>query len=118
MSPGEDLLEKGPVMATSTAASVAVLHPLDPLTAEEIRAAVAVVRASERFGRQVLFVRVALHEPPKSAVLSFKAGEALERQAFVLLRDRLARITGEVVVSITRRAILSWKDLAGVQPPI
>jgi primary-amine oxidase len=105
-------------MATSTAAPVAVLHPLDPLTGDEIRAAVAVVRASDRLGRQVLFIRVSLHEPPKSKVLAFRTGDALERQAFVLLRDRLARTTCEVIVSITRRTILSWKDLAGVQPPI
>jgi primary-amine oxidase len=95
-------------MATSTAAPVAVLHPLDPLTADEIRSAVAVVRASDRLGRQVLFIRVSLHEPAKSTVLAFRTGDALERQAFVLLRDRLARITCEVIVSITRRAILSW----------
>ena len=38
-------------MATSTAAPVAVLHPPDPLTADEIRSAVAVVRASDRLGR-------------------------------------------------------------------
>ena len=105
-------------MATSTAAPVAVLHPLDPLTADEIRSAVAVVRASDRLGRQVLFIRVSLHEPPKGTVLAFRTGDALERQAFVLLRDRLARTTCEVIVSITRRSILSWKDLAGVQPSI
>jgi primary-amine oxidase len=105
-------------MATSTAAPVAVLHPLDPLTADEIRSAVAVVRASDRLGRQVLFIRVSLHEPPKGTVLAFRTGDALERQAFVLLRDRRARTTCEVIVSITRRSILSWKDLAGVQPPI
>ncbi|HTK92125.1 MAG TPA: primary-amine oxidase [Verrucomicrobiae bacterium] len=105
-------------MATSTAASVAVLHPLDPLTADEIRSAVAVVRASDRLGPQVLFIRVCLHEPPKRTVLTFQTGDALERQAFVLLRDRLARTTCEVIVSVTRRTILSWKDLAGVQPPI
>src|SRR5262245_6766056 len=105
-------------MAISAAAAVAVLHPLDSLTADEIRTAVAVVRASERLGREVLFIRVFLHEPPKGAVLAFRAGDALERQAFVLIRDRRARITCEVIVSITRRTILSWKDLSGVQPPI
>src|SRR5215831_13436933 len=105
-------------MAISTAAAVTVLHPLDPLTADEIRAAVAVVRASDQLGREVLFIRVFLHEPPKSAVLAFQAGAALERQAFVLIRDRHARTTCEVIVSLTRRTILSWKELPGVQPPI
>jgi Copper amine oxidase, N2 domain len=71
-------------------AAVAVLHPLDPLTADEIRAAVAVVRASGRLGREVLFIRIELREPPKSAVLAFGAGDPLEREAFLLIRDRRA----------------------------
>jgi primary-amine oxidase len=99
-------------------AAVAVLHPLDPLTADEIRAAVAVVRASGRLGREVLFIRIALREPPKSAVLAFRAGDPLEREAFLLIRDRRARTTSEVIVSIERRAILSWQEVPGVQPPI
>jgi len=105
-------------MAITTSPAVALLHPLDPLTADEIRAAVAVVRALDRLGRDVLFIRVFLHEPPKSAVLAFRMGDALDRQAFALIRDRQARTTSEVIVSITRRTILSWKDLSGVQPPI
>ena len=105
-------------MAITTSPAVAVLHPLDPLTADEIRAAVAVVRESGRLGGEALFVRVFLHEPAKSAVLAFRAGDPFERQAFVLIRDRRVRTTYEVIVSIARRAILSWKDVPGVQPPI
>src|SRR5262245_63025312 len=97
---------------------MAIVHPLEPLTADEIRTAVSVVRASGRLGDEVLFVRVFLHEPPKSAVLAFRKGDSLERRAFVLVRDRRARTTCEVVVSITGEAIVSWKDIPGVQPPI
>ena len=97
---------------------MAIVHPLEPLTADEIRTAVSVVRASGRLGDAVLFVRVFLHEPPKSAVLAFHKGDSLERRAFVLLRDRRARTTCEVVVSITTREIVSWKEIPGVQPPI
>src|SRR5262249_27960765 len=105
-------------MAITTHPAVAMLHPLDPLTAEEIRAAVAVVRASGRLGTEVLFVRISLHEPPKSTVLAFRAGDPFERRAFVLIRDRRARTTYEVIVSIAGRTVLSWKELPGVQPPI
>ena len=97
---------------------MAMLHPLDPLTADEIRAAVSVVQASGRLGSEVLFIRVCLHEPAKAVVLAFHEGDAVERQAFVLIRDRRARVTSEVVVSLSRREIESWKDLRGVQPPI
>jgi primary-amine oxidase len=101
-----------------TAPAVTVSHPLDPLSAEEIRTAAAVIRASERLGREVLFIRVFLHEPAKADVLAFRDGDALDRQAFVLLRDRRARATHEVIVSVTRREILSWQEVSGVQPPI
>jgi len=97
---------------------MAIVHPLEPLTADEIRTAVSVARASGRLGNEVLFVRVFLHEPPKSAVLAFRKGDPLERRAFVLLRDRRARTTCEVIISITAREIVSWKDIPGVQPPI
>jgi len=97
---------------------MAMLHPLDPLTADEIRAAVSVVRASGRLGGEVLFIRVFLHEPAKTVVLAFRKGDSIERQAFVLIRDRRARTTSEVIVSLSRREIVSWKDLRGVQPPI
>src|SRR5262249_5762685 len=105
-------------MAITTSPAVALLHPLDPLTADEIRAAVTVVRASGRPGGEALFIRVSLHEPAQSAVLAFRAGEPFERQAFVLIRDRRARTTYEAIVSISRRVILSWRDVPGVQPPI
>src|SRR5919106_1573488 len=97
---------------------MAMLHPLDPLTADEIRAAVSVVRASGRLGSEVLFIRVFLHEPAKAVVLAFREGDQVEREAFVLIRDRRARTTSEVIVSLSRREIVSWKELRGVQPPI
>src|SRR5262249_8208721 len=90
----------------------------DPLTADEIRAAVAVVRASGRLGSEVVFIRVQLHEPAKDVVLAFREGDSIDRQAFVLIRDRRARTTCEAVVSLARHEILSWKELRGVQPPI
>src|SRR5262245_62846893 len=97
---------------------MAIVHPLEPLTADEIRTAVSVVRVSGRLGDEVLFVRVFLHEPPKSAVLAFRKGDPLERRAFVLLRDRRARTTCEGIVSITARQIGAWKDIPGGRPPL
>src|SRR5215472_18929228 len=105
-------------MSIAMSAAVGVVHPLDPLTAEEIRVAVGTVRASGRLGPKVLFIRVFLHEPDKAGVLGYKEGDPLERQAFVLIRDRRARTTHEVIVSVTRRTIVSWTEVPGVQPPI
>jgi Cu2+-containing amine oxidase len=49
-------------------AAVGVSHPLEPLTASEIQAAVAVLRAHEKVTPTTRIVEVHLHEPPKSAV--------------------------------------------------
>ena len=58
-------------------------HPLDPLSAEEIEAAVAIFR-SQHEPQPAFFCSVGLLEPAKSAV---KAGEAT---------DRIVRLLGKI----------------------
>ncbi len=96
---------------------VSSLHPLDPLTADEIRTAVAILRQARDL-TDALVVRVFLHEPPKAVVLGFLDGDPIDRQAFVILRDRRARATYEAVVSLGRGAVAAWREVPGVQPPI
>jgi primary-amine oxidase len=103
---------------TATQAQLVATHPLDPLTAEEIREAVAILRREQQLADGILFVGIALHEPAKDAVLRFPDGAHLERQAFIILRDRRARATLEAVVSITKRELVSWRPVPNVQPPI
>ena len=50
-------------MVDTTPASPAVSHPLEPLLADEIQAAVAAVRASGRITDAALFSMVTLEEP-------------------------------------------------------
>ena len=96
----------------------AARHPLEPLTADEIGHAVSIVRKTRAVADDALFVRVSLHEPPKDVVLGFREGEPLDRQAFIMLRDRRARATIEAVVSLGLGVVVSWHDISGVQPPI
>jgi primary-amine oxidase len=105
------------VDATTYAQSVAT-HPLDPLTAEEIRETVAILRRERQLTGDVMFAHIALHEPPKQAVLGFRDGDPIDRQAFITLRDRRARATHEAVVSITMKGLVSWRSVPHVQPPI
>jgi primary-amine oxidase len=101
-----------PVVTTAT-------HPLEPLTVSEIATAAAVLRAEQGLGESARFVFVALHEPPKSAVLAWTPDAApLPREAHVVLYDRAARTTYEALVSLTDQAVVSWTPVAGVQPPI
>jgi primary-amine oxidase len=92
-----------------------VLHPLEPLAAEEISAASAILKAEKGLGATARFVFVALHEPPKAAV---QAGERVPREAFVMLYERSERKTYEAVVSLTDERVVSWTHVEGVQPPI
>jgi primary-amine oxidase len=92
-----------------------VLHPLEPLAAEEISAASAILKAEKGLGATARFVFVTLHEPPKAAV---QAGETVPREAFVVLYERSERKTYEAVVSLTDERVISWTHVEGVQPPI
>jgi primary-amine oxidase len=62
-------------------------------------------------------VFIALHEPPKSAVMGW-AGEPLPREAHVVIYERGERATFEAVVSLSDRALVSWTEVDGVQPSI
>ncbi|HLH67701.1 MAG TPA: primary-amine oxidase [Candidatus Dormibacteraeota bacterium] len=93
-------------------------HPLDPLRPEEIAAASDILRRSKSLAETARFVYVTLREPPKPAVLSYQPGTELEREAFVVLRERAERKTYEAVVSLTRGEVTSWREVPNVQPPI
>jgi primary-amine oxidase len=95
-----------------------VVHPLEPLSKNEIVEAVAILRAKQPIAKAARFVSVTLNEPPKDLVLSFKEGAAFEREAFVILLNSADRKTYEAVVSLSDRNIRSWKHIPGVQPNI
>ena len=93
-------------------------HPLEPLTAEEVATAVAIVRANHNFGEKIRFPMVVLNEPAKPIVLMFKEGDEIEREAFVNLLNNADGTTYEVVVSLTAGTVKSWKHIPDVQPSI
>ena len=95
-----------------------VFHPLEPLTAEEITAAVSIVRTERKLHERVRFASVALHEPPKEVVLNFKQNDPITREAFIILLDNTDGATYEAVVSITEGKVTSWRHIPGVQPSI
>src|SRR5947209_13246555 len=86
----------------------AILHPLEPLTAEEITAAVHIIRAERKLHERVRFASVALHEPPKEVVLTFQQGDPITREAFLILLDNADGATYEVIVSLTEKKVTSW----------
>src|SRR3954471_21428432 len=96
-----------------------VLHPLEPLAAEEVSAASAILKAEKALGQTARFVFVTLHEPPKAAVQAGGVdGARIPREAFLVLYERSERATYEAVVSLTDRRVVSWTRIDGVQPQI
>jgi primary-amine oxidase len=98
-------------------AESAARYPLEPLCAEEITAASTILTRERCLSAAVRFVSIELHEPPKHTVLALAEGQRVDREAFVVLRDRDRRTTVEAVVSLTRAQVLSWREVPGVQPP-
>ena len=94
------------------------LHPLDPITADEIRTAVALVAADDRYETDFVFAHLRLREPDKAVVLAHEPGAPVDREVEALLvpPGRLEAI--EVVVSVTAGEIRSWTVYAGMRPAL
>ena len=94
-------------------ASTTVRHPLDPLSADEIRATVAILRREHAAGDGWRFAMIELHEPSKAAL----AGDApLERAATVLCWNRADGQAYKAVVSLTGDRVETWQHRPGEQP--
>jgi primary-amine oxidase len=100
------------VSATTT------LHPLDPITADEITAAVALIAGDDRYETDFVFAHVRLHEPDKSVVVARDPGTSVDREVEALLvpPGRLEAI--DVVVSVTAAEIRSWTVHDGMRPAL
>ncbi len=101
---------------SATAESHSVIHPLDPLTAEEIEATAEVIREAHPFSEKTAFAIIDLHEPDKAEVIGFKPGDPVTRQSFAVVYDREANLTYEAVVDLKSQELVSWEEVSGVQP--
>jgi primary-amine oxidase len=93
-------------------------HPLDPLSADEIRAAVALVRAAEGVPADLRFADVELVEPPKDAVLAWGPDRGIERQVHLRLVAGPELSAIEAVVSLDRNQVVSLIEVDGVSPTL
>jgi primary-amine oxidase len=91
-------------------------HPLDPLTREEITAAVAALKQHREMPEDGVFPVLTIQEPPKSGLWTYKPGDMFSRWAFAVVFDRKRGRTFEAVVDLRERVVVSWKEMSGVQP--
>jgi len=98
-------------------------HPLAPLTAAEIEAAAAAVKAAQGLKDTARFVYISLYEPAKHDVIAFETGTAPapDRLAKVVLRERAERATYEGVVKLAvggTAEVIDFERVPGVQPSV
>ena len=91
-------------------------HPLDPLSADEIREATTTVRDAVNPAASVQFVAVTLNEPAKTDA-SWATPGAPERHAAVTLHDRDDNTVTELTVSLSKRRVLDQRVVEGVHAP-
>ncbi|MEO0374345.1 MAG: primary-amine oxidase [Cyanobacteria bacterium P01_A01_bin.17] len=105
-------------LAQERVTAAGVSHPLDPLTPQEIEAAVSIMRQAKSLGPSFRFATVTLDEPAKETVLRFQPGELIARSAFLILLNNETASTYEAIVSLSEGVVKSWTLVPGVQPPI
>lgn len=95
-----------------------IQHPLVPLTLDEIKTAIQVVRTEKAVGATYRFPCVTLKEPSKAFILSYTTGTPFEREAFLVLLDNATGTTYEAIVSLTQQKLTTWTAIPRVQPNI
>ncbi len=89
-------------------------HPLDPLTAAEYSAVIAVLHEANYVDIDGLYPLITLQEPAKATVLDWQRGQPVPRQAFMIVK--VGPQTFEGVVDVSRRSVVSWREVLGVEP--
>jgi primary-amine oxidase len=95
-------------------------HPLDPLSADEIRQAAAIVQRDRATGDTWRFASIELKEPAKAdlpaLVAALEVGARPDRAAIVVGWDRADGQAYRAVVSLTGDEVTGWEHLPGQQP--
>jgi primary-amine oxidase len=92
------------------------VHPLDPLTADEVLAAVAIVRRDCEVGDRWRFASIELREPTKATVREHTDGDPIDRAARVVCWDRDSGSVYQGLLSLTEDRVVSWRLEPDGQP--
>ncbi len=93
-------------------------EPLAPLTAEEIRAVVATVRATGRLTDAARFAMVVLDEPSKAALAALGHGAPPERRARLVIVPGPDCSVVEATVAVGAGEIVSWEEQPDTRPAL
>ena len=91
-------------------------HPLDPLTADEIRRTAACVRRQPGVDDGWRFASIALEEPPKAALHGWTPGTPIARRSLAVVWNRADGQAYEALIDLDGDAVEVWTHRPGVQP--
>jgi primary-amine oxidase len=91
-------------------------HPLQPLSADEFRLTVAVLRRDGEVAPTFRFASIELVEPPKAEVRAWRRGDPVPRAAFAVMWDRADNQTYEATVDLTGDRVTAWRKVADACP--
>ena len=80
-------MEENRFMNPTDAPVATTVHPLEPLSAQEISSTSALLRDERDLGPRVRFVFVTLREPSKAQLAAWSGGDPLPREAEVMVYD-------------------------------
>jgi len=98
----------------SVSVSNSPLYPLDPLTAEEMKKVVTILKDNKIITGKDFFNIINLKEPPKAEVLAYKAGTPFRREAFTSFFDYSKEGVTEAVVDLNTGKVISVKNIPNV----
>lgn len=110
-------ISAGVALAMVAARLATAAHPLDPLTTHELISTVEILRKESQVTTNTTFPMMALREPAKASVLSWRPGAKLPREAFVITYDLAKHRTDEAIVNLDDRRVTEWRPRPGVEPP-
>jgi primary-amine oxidase len=106
---------------SSARTATAAPHPLDPLSADEITAARAVLESEGKVHESTRFPLVLPDEPERHEVLAHRAGHPYSRRVRMTVLDTATGRSAEALVDVTAGLLLSYRPLdaaADGQPPL
>ena len=92
------------------------MHPLDPLSADEITAVAATLRREQQLTDRWRFASIELREPSKETVKAFTPGDPIAREAVVIGWDRDDGAVYKARVTLDPPAVTSWERQTEGQP--
>src|SRR3954469_21716552 len=87
------------------------LHPLDALTAAELRQVQQILIAAGKLGPKTRFHTVDLVEPDKAAVAAWRPGMVLPRRALAIVSE--AGSVHEAAIDLAANSVTGWQAVTG-----